>query len=475
MKNFKRITTVLLAGVMAVSALAGCSKSKNIGLTEDGKLLLEFTTTQKEVNEKVYNKSMQTYKEFEEYYSNAHPDSNGVSIKPNYYTYNVKDYAAVALGGQLPTYYSVHLTESKGIMNAGYAKDITKWVEKHNYLDGLDPKMRANIEKDGKIYMLPYDLYSVGIAVNIELLEKAGYVDADGTPHQPETYEELAQMAKDIKEKTGMPGFIMPTMSNQGGWRFTPIAWAYGVEFMKQDKDGKWQATFNTEECVAALQFVKDLKWKYDVLAENVLIDENKVRNAFGAGEAAMAFAEGAQANTFVAAGMNKDNIGFIQLPAGPARRVTLVGGSYYVFNKDATDEQIDATFEFLDWDGKGRVFDDQVKAKMIDSIQTKIDEGKPIGILTASPYTAIDAKRAYEIQLNTVDMANINPNHVKLYNDQTGVEWQHEEPVEAQALYAALDNAIQAVLTDKNADCAQLIKEAYDNFQSTLDVINNS
>ena len=111
----------------------------------------------------------------------------------------------------------------------------------------------------------------------------------------------------------------------------------------------------------------------------------------------------------------------------------------------------------------------------MIDSIQTKIDEGKPIGILTASPYTAMDAKRAYEIQLNTVDMANINPNHVKHYNDQTGVEWQHEEPVEAQALYAALDNAIQAVLTDKNADCAQLIKEAYDNFQSTLDVINNS
>lgn len=475
MRNSKKLAGVLATAVM-VSALAGCgAKTENTGLTEDGKLLLEFTTTQKEVNEKVYNNSMETYSEFEAYYSEAHPDSKGVSIKPNYYTYNPKDYAAVALGGQLPTYYSVHLTESKGIMNAGYAKDITKWMEKHNYLLGLDEKIKENIQKDGKIYLLPYDLYSVGIAVNLELLEKAGYVEADGTPHQPETFDELAQMAKNIKEKTGMPGFVMPTMANAGGWRFTPVAWAYGVNFMEQDKDGKWTATFNTPECVQALQWLKDLKWKYDVITENALIDEKQVRNAFGAGEAAMAFAEGAQAATFVSAGMNKDNIGFIRMPAGPKRHVTLIGGSYYVFNNNATDEQIDAVFEFLDWDGKGRVFDDEVKEKMAESIQLKIDEGKAIGILTSSPYTESDPKRAYEIQLNTVDMANIDINHVKLYNDQSDIEWQHEEPIEAQALYAVLDNIIQAVLTDENADCKALVEEACRDFQATLDVVNNS
>ena len=31
----------------------------------------------------------------------------------------------------------------------------------------------------------------------------------------------------------------------------------------------------------------------------------------------------------------------------------------------------------------------------------------------------------------------------------------------------------VQAVLTDENADCAQLIKEASENFQSTLDTVN--
>ena len=29
---------------------------------------------------------------------------------------------------------------------------------------------------------------------------------------------------------------------------------------MKQDADGKWKATFNSEECAKALQWVKDLK-----------------------------------------------------------------------------------------------------------------------------------------------------------------------------------------------------------------------
>ena len=359
-------------------------------------------------------------------------------------------------------------------MDTGYAKDITKWLEKYNYLNGMDEKISKNITRDGKYYLLPKEVYSVGLAVNMKYLEEAGYVEADGTPHQPATFEELAKMAGDIKQKTGKPGFILPTTGNAGGWRFTPVAWAYGVNFMEQDGDGNWKATFNTPECVAALQWIKDLKWKYDAIPENILIDNAKQRNSFGAGEAAMTFAEGSSTSAFLAGGMQKDNLGFIQMPAGPVRHVTLIGGGYNVFNSNATDEQIDAAFKYLDWVGSGRKFDDEVKAKMIEDIQLKIDNGEQIGVLNSSPYTDDDPKRAFEIQLNTVDMANVNMNQVKLYNDQSDIEWQEEEPVEAQALYAVLDNAIQAVLTDENADCAKLIEEACNNFQTTLDTINN-
>ena len=479
--KLKRTLLCSLSGVMAVSALAGCGGSKNNkALTEDGRVRLYLTTTQKDVNEEDYNKQMKRYAEFEEYYKTAFPDEKGVSVEPNYYGFSTKDYAAMAAGDQLATYYYVPLTEAKGIMDAGYAKDITKWMEEYGYMDGLDEKVAKNITRDGKVYLMPTGLYSVGLAVNMDLMKQAGYVEADGTPHQPATFDELAEMAGEIKKKTGKPGFIMPTTGNAGGWRFTPVAWAYGVTFMEQDSNGKWKATFNTPECVEALQWVKDLKWKYDAIPENVLMDNAKQRNAFGAGEAAMTFAEGSSTTQFLQGGMQKDNLGFMLMPAGPKRHVTLIGGAYNVFNSNATDEQIDAAFRYLEWNGEGRKVDDKIKEKMKENIELKVSKGEQIGVLNASPYNDDDERRAYEVLLNTKapeegGYRNIDENLVKLYNDQSQIEWQQEEPVEAQALYAVLENAIQAVLTDENADCAKLIEEAYKNFQVTLDTVNNA
>lgn len=470
----------LLSGMMLIGAVAGCGTSnKKAATTEDGKVIIEVPTTSKDVDEESYNKSMERYAEFEELYKTEYPEANGVKVEPHYYVYNTADYAAMAVGDQLSTFYYVPLTEAKGIMDAGYAKDITKWMEEYGYIEGMDEKIKKNITRDGKTYLMPMSVYSVGIAVNMDILKQAGYVEADGTPHQPKTFEELAQMAGDIKKKTGKVGFMIPTTGNCGGWRFTPVAWAYGVEFMKQDADGNWQATFNTPECVEALQWVKDLKWKYDAIQENVLLDLGKERNSFGAGEAAMVFAEGELQRTYIAAGMKKENLGFIHMPAGPKRHVTLIGGGYYVFNSNATDEQIDAAFKYIDFAGSGRRFDETIKNNMTDDVKLRSDKGELIGVLNSSAWTEKDPKRAWEIELNTKSpeeggFRNVNVNQVKLYNDQAALEWQQEEPVEAQALYAVLDNAIQAVLTDENADCAKLVEEAYKNFQVTLDTVNN-
>lgn len=469
--NFKKTVVSILSVAMAMSALSGCGTKKE----DDSVVTLKYFSTTKEVDERAYNIYTTRFAEFEEYYNSTFTDKKPIKIEPHYYSYNTTDYAAMAAADQLPTYYTVPLTEARAIMDAGYAKDITPWMEQYGYLNGLDEKIRKNIEKDGKIYMLPYMVYSVGMAVNLDLLAQAGYVEADGTPHQPATYEELAEMAKTIKEKTGKSGFAIPTTGNQGGWRFTPIAWAFGVDFMEQDADGNWQATFNTPECVAALQWVKDLKWKYNAFPDNALLDGGRVTSSFGAGEIAMTFAESGGQSGFIAAGMNKDNLGYMQLPAGPARHVTMIGGAYYVFNSNATDEQIDVSFQYQDWIGEGRVLNDETKEKIRESIMLQKENGELIGVLSASPYTDDDPKRAYEVELNTKELANVDVNHVKLYNDQSNIEWQQEEPVEAQALYAVLDNAIQAVLTDENADCAKLVEEAYKNFQGTLDLANNS
>ena len=93
-----------------------------------------------------------------------------------------------------------------------------------------------------------------GIKYNTELFEQAGLMEADGTPKQPKDWYELADFAVQIKEKTGKSGFMFPTANNVGGWMFTALAWSFGTDFMEQDENGDWKATFNTPECAEALQ-----------------------------------------------------------------------------------------------------------------------------------------------------------------------------------------------------------------------------
>jgi len=72
---------------------------------------------------------------------------------------------------------------------------------------------------------------------------------------------------------------------------------------------------------------------------------------------------------------------------------------------------------------------------------------------------------------------ANANLNHFKSYNDfveNCTAEIQAEEPVCAQELYAILDNCIQQVLIDENADCRALLEKANSDFQKNyLDNLN--
>ena len=111
-------------------------------------------TASKDVNPEAYEKDMARFAEFESFYETEFAGEKnaqgktGVKVEPSFFEFNVKDFAAFAVGGQLPTYYHVPLTEAKGIMDAGYGKDITKWMEKYGYTNGIDEQIAANIKRD---------------------------------------------------------------------------------------------------------------------------------------------------------------------------------------------------------------------------------------------------------------------------------------------------------------------------------------
>lgn len=458
--NWKKIISGVIAVSFAMGILSGCGGG-NTAKTEDGRTVITVgDCPDPQTNPEEYKSMEERIAKFEE----LHPD---IKVVQDSYTFDTKSYMAKAEGGTMPTMYYLPLTEMDNVIRAGYAADITDEYKARGFYEQTNDFMMDLISEDGKIYFLPTGCYDVGLVANADLLAQAGYIKEDGTPVQPQTWEELADMAKKIKEVTGKAGFIMPTMNNCGGWRFTPIAWSYGTEFMKRDDDGKWQATFNSPECVKALEFVKSLKWKYDVFPNNSLISLDEVAKQMGTGEAAMALGEPGQISQYISYGLEPANMVVMQIPAGDKRHVTLMGGAVNCIDKNATEEQIKAAFDWLEYSGISVELTEDKKESIKKSYADAKEQGQSaIGINTISPWKDTNEVEQYKEEVSR-EYANVIESYVQFYNNKENLEFQAEEPIDAQALYALLDTCIQEVLTNKDADCASLIEKAASDFQN--------
>ena len=97
---------------------------------------------------------------------------------------------------------------------------------------------------------------------------------------------------------------------------------------------------------------------------------------------------------------------------------------------------------------------------------KARAEKGLPIGFYQYSPWSDTTERSSYEHQI--IDQyANIPIENVKEFNNPpSDLQLKPEEPVSCQELYTALDACIQEVIVNKDADCAQLIKDAAANFQ---------
>ncbi|WP_052487860.1 ABC transporter substrate-binding protein [Gordoniibacillus kamchatkensis] len=402
--------------------------------------------------------------QYEDWKKKFEADNPNIKMKEENFQYDTNTFLPKAESGQLPNLFGTWFTEPKKIINAGYAADITDMMKRYGYDKALNPAMLELVRKDGKIYGIPTSGYYMGLWYNVNLFKQAGLLDDKGIPKFPRTYDELAQTAKTIKDKTGKAGFFFPTKNNQGGWQFMTIAWSYGAEFEKQ-AGGKWQAAFNSPEAVQALQYMKDLKWKYNVLTDNILVEVNDMFRLFGTDQVGMAFGSTDWMNTPINDyKMSKDNLAMSAVPAGPKARIALTGGNLMMFSNNSTPEQIDAGFKWL----KIKGFSPEVDANALKGMEETLASDKglnrivgPHGMLAWVNPERVDAENAIRDKYKTVNLDLWND-----YMKNDGVTLKPEEPINAQELYKTLDAVVQAVLTDKNADPKALLDKAAADFQ---------
>lgn len=459
-KMVLKVFSFALAVSMMCGLATGCGTKKTNSNGDNGKIQVRIGGWPTDASQNELTLANAQKAEFEK----QNPD---IEIIPDTYAYSTDTFMVKASANQLPDMYCTFFTETQKIIDQGFAEDITGVLGEIGWKEYINPDILPLLEdKGGKIYGVPADAYAQGIAINKALFKEAGLVDADGYAKVPKTWDEVIEFAKTIKQKTGKAGFAIPTTANCGGWHFINIAWDFGTTFMEADSDGKYSATFDTDETKAALQLIKDMKWKHGILPDNTVIDNNELRKMYATNQVGMIILNPPFTDATMQYGMPIDTMASASMPAGPAGRFAQMGGNVYMFAKGCAPDVVKAGLKWVEFQGKGPMISDEQMKALEEKHRITNEEG---GVVMNR-----DAFNVYENEdtISKKEQAaskycNIDPKDYEDYFKFEGVQIKPEEPVCCQELYATLDKCIQEVITNENADVNKVISDACKEFQT--------
>ncbi len=470
MKKAKRILALVLAAATAVTCMTGCGKKKTAGIgtnisaeakqaAKDGKTVIVIPQWP--------DKDSPDYETMEKARTEFMEQNPDIYIEQSQFKFDFKTFASLAATNELPTMFDTYFTQVNEIIEDGYAADITENLKKIGFYEYINKELLPyTTDKDGNVYALTYSAYHQGLFINKDLFKKAGLVDSEGNVLVPNTYDEVYEYAKQVKEKTGVAGFVFPTAGNVGGWHFINVAWAYGTEFLKKDGD-KYTAAFNTKECYEAFEWIRKMR-KAELFPTNTgTIAQSNVYEMFGTGQAAMMIADPPCQALPISYNMDPKSFMVASMPAGPKGRYSQLGGDVYMFRSDASDEQIDACLKWLEFRGTTPEITDERAKKIEESNKTVIEKWHAI-VLPKPPFSIWSSpERDARIEEIYAKDTNVEPKDYELYYANEGVTIRPEPEVACQELYSILDGVIQAIFADSDADIPALVEEAANKWQS--------
>lgn len=475
----KKLVSLVLCVAMATAMLTGCGEkaatSESSASSSEVATSAETVAEDEEVTitlgiwpEDTLTDDIKMHEGYVETMKELHPN---VTCVPAYYKYSTDTFMPMVESGNCPTIFESWFTEPQKLIEAGAIADITDELEARGWLDAMNPSIKSLLsDSNGRVYGIPRDGYALGMMLNVELFEEAGLVDADGYPIYPKTWDELAETAKTIKDKTGSAGLCLLAKDNAGGWHFSNIAWAFGATLCEDNGDGTFTANLASDEAIAAMEYVKSLKWDYDVLTADPLSEDwGTGFTQLGTGGAAMYIGANDAVNQPTQVnGLPVDKLAMCPIPAGPGGQYSLYGGTPYMFSKDATPEEINAALDYLEIMGKAPVATEASIAGMEADAENKVAQGVPV-IQRFPCWVAQDVLDAEATVVK--EYGNVDPKMFSSYFEATSSDGLRlEEPGSTQDMYAELTKVLQAVLTDKDADVEELMLTANKNYQTILD-----
>jgi len=221
---------------------------------------------------------------------------------------------------------------------------------------------------------------------------------------------------------------------------------------------------FDREPVVEALRFLQELRWTYDVLQPNTMVEAEGVFPLIASEQVAMAFLTPEWIPIVVRKyGGNLEDVGLAPLPAGPAGRANQMGGGYAIVNPSIPPEKQAAAVKWILWEFDPLEYEHALQDRLA------LDE------LVGLPDSPIFVGELQEIRAALVEKYRNVPDFPK-YVQAAPLYVRPEPPFFAQQLYnEALAPVVEAVLTNPFADPEALLRDAAVQFQRRfLDQLNN-
>jgi ABC-type glycerol-3-phosphate transport system substrate-binding protein len=382
-----------------------------------------------------------------------------VTVTGNDYVYDPTTFPALVAGDQVPTVFQGYLTDRDLMVGQGLAADLTSYYQASGLDKVYNPNLLSLVSDDGKIYGMPIEAYVMGLAYNIQMLKDAGY-DAP-----PTTWVELGPMAQKLTDRdAGIAGFsFIRGEAHQAGWHGTVIAYNFGLDdtaIVTKEGDN-YVAGFDNEQTLAALNYIKDLQWKYDALPRE-LLEWPTNGEVLATGNAAMVLMAGGQLEWIKQTYPDVDmtQFGFAPLPAGPdGKMVSLGGGDVAFVNAKASADEIEAGFYY-------RLFyqfdEGEVKARY------EATKTNPTAVIGEPSYPIYVGAFQAKIDALTEQYANLPVENYTLFN-HAEIGLQNEPQIAGQDYYAALGNVVSLIVTDDTTDPAAALTEASELFQTNV------
>jgi multiple sugar transport system substrate-binding protein len=450
-RHYRKVAAVAL--VTALGLAAGACSSTGSG--DNGKTTILVDCPPLKTDNA--GKSLQNWNNDIAAFTKLHPDIVIKSVSVGAQCDNPADFTARLQGGTQADVFYGYMTDLNQVLDVGAAQDITSYITKDTVpnWDSLQSAIKAPFQEDGKTYGIGYAGYTMGLVYNKKLFQQAGLDPSKA----PATWQDVATDAKKIAALgNGVAGYSDYSAGNTGGWHFTAELYSRGGADLSAD--GK-TATVNSPAGQAVLANLKTMRFTDNSMGEKQLLTWPDLLTNAGAGKVGMYVGAPDTITAIVTQfhGSYADwAVGPMPGDNGPAKG-TLGGGSGYFFKKGLTADQVKAGLMWISYEeltpGQG-----QFNYVLQKSLSLPVGLPEP---LIWQPGSALqkqdDQLKQANSNLNLGDYAAFVGNPIPTIT----------EPANAQAIYAVLDGAMSAVLTQADANPTALLADAQTKIQSVI------